>query len=47
MKYSLFAIIPIYLYNGKKEFSNKKLFYYFYPVQYILFMIIGFMFYKI
>ena len=47
MKYSLFAIIPIYLYNGKKGFSNKKLFYYFYPVQYILFMIIGFMFYKI
>lgn len=47
MKYSLFAIISIYLYNGKKGFSNKKLFYYFYPVQYILFMIIGFMFYKI
>lgn len=46
MIYSLFAIIPIMLYSGKKGYSNNKIFYYFYPFQYLFLMILGFIVYK-
>ncbi len=45
MKYSIFSIIPILMYNGKKGYDNKKLFYYFYPAQYIILNILGFIMY--
>mgnify|MGYP006350758233 FL=1 len=34
--YSLFAIIPIYFYNGKKGKNAKYLFYIFYPLHFLV-----------